>query len=501
MEVGTRQRQSELPVWQREGFRAVRGPPRSSWTMAGGGPALVACVVASLPPSRSPPTSSQQSCSWQSNGGIRCRSRAHMSANPTFAELGVRNEICEALEAAGVASPNRVQQRTLPILAGGANVVLGAQTGSGKTLAYLIPLMQRLKDEEEAVGGLRSRPNRPRALVIVPTRELCEQVKNVAKQITHYLKLRSMSISGGVPIGRQAKLLASPLDLVVATPGRLLQHAERGDVAFSMTQGIVMDEVDTLFEAGFGEDLRKLLGLIRQHRGERPVQYVAVGATHPKAAKDLYAEVCPDLREVMVDVHSVPVTLRQNFVRVGSLPMDKCETLRDVLGPPGGKGHAPRTLIFCNTKDSARFVDHYLQEHRFVCTPVLRLRAQPERPIPPLPGTRPATTTAESCRSSVRRAFKTSRRAERTSWSAPTWQPGASTAWTSPTSSSLILRAASSIMCIARAGPPGLVLEVASQALCPSATPPWHGRCRACPQRMTSACGRGRQGRQGRPPP
>jgi hypothetical protein len=291
---------------------------------------------------------------------------AAMAAS-TFEELGVRAEIVEALAAQGISAPNKLQVAALPVLAGGADVILGAQTGSGKTLAYLIPLLQRLKDEEDCAGeSFVQRPSRPRALVIVPTRELGDQVKGVAKSICHYLKVRSAGISGGVPLGKQAKLLAGNLDLLVATPGRLLAHADAGNLGFSAISTIVIDEVDTIFEAGFSIDLRKLLGLIAAQRGGQPVQHVAVGATHPEAAKRLYAQALPEAQELMVDVHVVPLSLRQTFVQVGSQPNDRCEMLIDVLGPPredGGLGGG-RTLIFCSSKDSARFVDHYLTERR-----------------------------------------------------------------------------------------------------------------------------------------
>lgn len=404
--------------------------------------------------------------------------RASMSTPPTFEELGVRAEIVEALRAQGITSPNKLQARALPALRGGGDVILGAQTGSGKTLTYLVPLLQSLKDEEDcATDPLVVRPSRPRALVLVPTRELGEQVKGVAKSICHFLKLRSTGISGGSPLGKQAKLLDAPLDLLVATPGRLLAHAEAGNVGFSATSALVVDEVDTIFEAGFADDLRKLLRLIAAHRAGRPVRHVVVGATHPAAAKRLYAEAFPSARELMVDVHTMPTQLSQRFVPVSSQSMDKCEKLIEVLGPPredGGLGGV-RTLIFCNSKDSARFVDHYLTERRQArgaaearsppragrqprARPARALtRALASRALPLCApalllcaGTRRATTTVASCLRRARPTSRSSSRAAPRSSSAPTSPRAAWTGWTSLTWSSLTLRAQRSTTCTER---------------------------------------------------
>jgi len=140
----------------------------------------------------------------------------------SFAEIGLRGELCDALEEVGITEPNDLQRRVMPALAGRADVLIGARTGSGKTLAYLLPIMQTLRTDEEQ-GGSRARARRPRALVLLPTRELALQVRDVARSLCRPLKISVAAVHGGVPEGSQKRMLEQPVDLLVATPGRLLQ--------------------------------------------------------------------------------------------------------------------------------------------------------------------------------------------------------------------------------------------------------------------------------------
>ena len=148
--------------------------------------------------------------------------RAPPPAASSFAEIGLRGELCAALEEAGITEPNDLQRRVMPALAGRADVLIGARTGSGKTLAYLLPIMQTLRTDEEQ-GGSRARARRPRALVLLPTRELALQVRDVARSLCRPLKISVAAVHGGVPEGSQKRMLEQPVDLLVATPGRLLQ--------------------------------------------------------------------------------------------------------------------------------------------------------------------------------------------------------------------------------------------------------------------------------------
>ena len=185
---------------------------------------------------------------------------AATAAATTFEDLLLRPECIEALAALGVHEPNALQARAMGEVLGRSNLLLGAQTGSGKTLTYLAPVMQSIKADEEA-GSARAKPRRPRAVVLVPTRELALQVYDVAKALSHHLKLSVAEVHGGVPDAPQLKRLQHPTDVLVATPGRLVKLMERQGLYLGDVRHMVLDEVDTMFDAGFGPELDRILAI------------------------------------------------------------------------------------------------------------------------------------------------------------------------------------------------------------------------------------------------
>uniref|UniRef100_A0A7S0ITF9 ATP-dependent RNA helicase n=1 Tax=Calcidiscus leptoporus TaxID=127549 RepID=A0A7S0ITF9_9EUKA len=281
----------------------------------------------------------------------------------------------------GVTEPNAMQVQAVPALSGGADLLLGAQTGSGKTLTYLVPIMQRLKADEEAIGA-RALPRRPRALVLLPTRELALQVQEVGRCIGKRARLSVAVVHGGVPEGPQKRQFEYPVDLLVATPGRLLQLLSKGGVYLGDVRQVVIDEVDTMFEAGFGDELDRILRITTRDLSADPraaaaskapgggllrVQHVAVGATHPKSALVLYERRLAGAKRLMIEgVHSVPPTLQQRFISCKG-PDGKVAELKLLLGDADEKGFPPlgRVVLFCNSQASARFVDHTLAEAGF----------------------------------------------------------------------------------------------------------------------------------------
>src|SRR5436305_3684529 len=160
----------------------------------------------------------------------------------TFAALGVAPDLVQALAAAGITSPFPIQALTIPDALAGQNVCGKAQTGSGKTLAFGLPVIMRTKTAE---------PKRPRALVLVPTRELAHQVQEVMAPLAESRGLRMSAVYGGAPMDRQIKALRRGVDIMVATPGRLIDLGDRGEVSMSDVEILVLDEADRMVDMGF----------------------------------------------------------------------------------------------------------------------------------------------------------------------------------------------------------------------------------------------------------
>ena len=291
---------------------------------------------------------------------VTCAAAPDVATESQFAALGLHPELCAAVAGVGVSKPNALQQLAIPAVLGREDLIIGAQTGSGKTLTYLVPTMQIIKDDE---AGSRARPRRPRGIVLLPTRELALQVHGVAKALSHHAKLSVQVVHGGVPDGPQRKKLERPVDLLVATPGRLLKLMEGGALFLGDVRHVVLDEVDTMFEAGFGPELDAILKVTTRDLSadaradaSSAVQHLAVGATHPESALELYDKWLRGARRLMIEgSHSVPPQLRQHFLTCNG-PNAKVSALRDLLGVADDKGKPSlgRVVLFCNSQQSAR---------------------------------------------------------------------------------------------------------------------------------------------------
>ncbi|MGD2134711.1 MAG: DEAD/DEAH box helicase [Gemmatimonadales bacterium] len=174
-----------------------------------------------------------------------------------FSSLGLAPELLEALDDEGYQSPTPIQHQAIPLGLKGRDVVGSAQTGTGKTAAFVLPILQRLKDDPN--GGLR-------ALVLTPTRELAEQVLNSAKAYGRHTKLRFAAVYGGVSMEPQTRAFRTGVDVIVATPGRLLDHMGRGHVNTSKIEVLVLDEADRMLDMGFAPDVRRILDAVPEAR-------------------------------------------------------------------------------------------------------------------------------------------------------------------------------------------------------------------------------------------
>ncbi|XP_027335127.1 DEAD-box ATP-dependent RNA helicase 39 isoform X2 [Abrus precatorius] len=273
----------------------------------------------------------------------------------SFEELGVSEEVMGAVREMGIEVPTEIQCIGVPAVLDENSVVLGSHTGSGKTLAYLLPLVQLLRRDEQ-MNGILLKPRRPRAVVLCPTRELSEQVFRVAKSISHHARFRCTMVSGGGRLRPQEDSLNNPIDMVVGTPGRILQHIEDGNM--------VLDEADTMFDRGFGPDIRKFLGPLKNRASKSDglgFQTVLVTATMTKAVQKLIDEEFQGVVHLRTSsLHKKISSARHDFIKLSGSE-NKLEALLQVLEPSLAKGN--KVMVFCNTLDSSRAVDHFLGEN------------------------------------------------------------------------------------------------------------------------------------------
>lgn len=175
-------------------------------------------------------------------------------AGPGFAELGLSEVLLKALGEAGYVQPTPVQARAIPQVLAGIDLMVSSQTGSGKTAAFMLPALQKLAGPAAAPGA------GPRVLVLTPTRELAQQVTRATEVYGRNLRrLNTVSILGGIAYGVQIRLLKRPVDVLVATPGRLIDHMQSGRIDFSRLELLVLDEADRMLDMGFIEDIEKIV--------------------------------------------------------------------------------------------------------------------------------------------------------------------------------------------------------------------------------------------------
>ena len=235
--------------------------------------------------------------------------------------------------------------------------MLASHTGSGKTLAYLLPIVNILK-EQETVHGVPVKPGRPRALVLGPTRELAEQIHAVAKTLAHTAKFRTVLATGSGDMGAQKAALRRPVDMIVATPARVAQHAERGNVYYGDVEVVVLDEADTMMDRGFGIEVEAILKAVRSKAS--PARCILVSATMTKQVRKLVNENFPALRTVeTTSLHKGVVGARHTFLPVGP-GVDKLELALQVV--QGDVARGKRVMLFSNTLDSCRAAEHCLRE-------------------------------------------------------------------------------------------------------------------------------------------
>ena len=201
-----------------------------------------------------------------------------------FSKLGLSDALLRAVADQGYTTPTPIQAQAIPAVLAGGDLLAGAQTGTGKTAGFVLPMLQRLSTRPSPHGGSARKPLR--ALILTPTRELAAQVEASIKAYGRHLKLTSMVLFGGVGLGPQTAQLKRGVDILVATPGRLLDHHGQGNVDFSRIEIFVLDEADRMLDMGFIPDVKRVLALLPRER-----QNLLFSATFSAEIKALAAKL------------------------------------------------------------------------------------------------------------------------------------------------------------------------------------------------------------------
>ncbi|WP_298219010.1 DEAD/DEAH box helicase [Halothiobacillus sp.] len=258
----------------------------------------------------------------------------------SFAELGLMPELLTALDAVGYINPTPIQREAIPIVLSGRDLLAAAQTGTGKTAGFTLPLLQRLA----TLPVLHPAPkHRIRALVLTPTRELASQVEESVKQYGQKLKLSSMVIFGGVNINPQRDRLQRKLDILVATPGRLLDHVGQGNVDLGGVEILVLDEADRMLDMGFIRDIKRVLALLPQKR-----QNLLFSATFAPEIKTFAQNLLDNPAKVEV----APQTTTAERVEQRIYPVDR-DAKKALLQQLIVDGDWKQVLVFTRTKHGA----------------------------------------------------------------------------------------------------------------------------------------------------
>lgn len=267
----------------------------------------------------------------------------------TFSDLGLDESILKSIDAFGFKEPTPIQAGAIPHILQGKDVIGSAQTGTGKTAAYALPILHLLGGHREGAA--------PRCLILGPTRELVAQVEDQFKSYGKYCAPKCCLIHGGVGYGKQIQELKSGADIVIATPGRLLDHIQQQNFDLRSIEVLVLDEVDRMLDMGFIDDVKRVIKLCNKNR-----QTLLFSATVSEEIKRLIAFALKDPVEVSIGIKLSPAeTVKHEVYPVGA--MQKFDLLRALIESM----EVDSMIIFCRMKVGADRITRWLQEHGYSC--------------------------------------------------------------------------------------------------------------------------------------
>ncbi len=278
-----------------------------------------------------------------------------------FSDFEFHPTIAAAINKCGYTTPTAIQQQAMPHLLGGHDLLGLAQTGTGKTAAFVLPALQKLQQ------GPRKKV---RAMILTPTRELAEQVHENIQQMAAGTGLRSCSIYGGVSKYGQIKKMQSGVEIIVACPGRLLDHLNGRSIDLSNVEMLILDEADQMFDKGFLPDIRRILKHVPQKR-----QSMVFSATMPVEIRHLAEEVLSEPVTVQVDHEKPAATISHVLYKVSQ--GRKTALLKNILQ----QKHMPTTLVFTRTKHKAKNLAKQLEKFGFRATSLQGNLSQNQRKL------------------------------------------------------------------------------------------------------------------------
>lgn len=256
-----------------------------------------------------------------------------------FSEIGLSEQFVKELEKMDIKNPTEIQEQTIPLAMDGKDIIGGSATGSGKTLAFSAPIIEHI---ETGIG--------PQALILTPTRELAEQIVQAVKKFSKWKKLNTIAIYGGVGIEPQIKRLSNS-DIVVGTPGRILDHLGRGTIDLRKVKYLILDEVDRMFDMGFQDDVRKIIKEVPTER-----QTLLFSATITRDVGIMAEKYTKNPYEISVDSYVDPSKLKQ--VYYDTPDHLKFSALVHLLN----EEKSGLVMVFCATRRNVDFVAKNLQK-------------------------------------------------------------------------------------------------------------------------------------------
>ena len=267
-----------------------------------------------------------------------------------FSSFHFHESLAESLEASGYQKPTPIQEKAIPIILEGKDIIASAQTGTGKTAAFLLPILHKLLSEEKNDTDVH-------ALILVPTRELAIQISSHLDGLTYFTSLSSIAVYGGGDGGsfvQEKQALSKGVDIVVATPGKLISHLNMGYVKMKELKYLVLDEADRMLDMGFHDDIMKIISHLPAKR-----QTILFSATMPPKMMQLAKTILINPSEVSIALSKPPESIKQQVYLV--YDTQKIPLIQHILGVQPYKS----VLIFCSRKQTVKQLTAQLQKRKY----------------------------------------------------------------------------------------------------------------------------------------